>query len=130
MGDIFSAILTGLGGVTGIVIFLVLLAVIILAIYLGGKVGATDMMPRITRLAGVAVLAVEKLADNGNWSHLPKGERSAAKKNKALEIIELGLTSEGIKPNPTLMMLAGFAIESVLKSMETPDPSSDPDEEE
>ena len=124
--EIISGLLTGVGGVTGLILFGVLLVIVLGAVWIGQRFGGAenDILGRVTRLAGTAVMAVEKLSDNKEFEGLPPAQRSAAKKAKALEIIELGLRAEGISPNAAIMGLAGFAIEAVLKNLEAQRESS------
>lgn len=119
MLDFLSGLLTGIGGVEGVVTFLVIVGVAVGAVVLGRLFKTNPaVLARITSIAGTAVLAVEKLAANGEFDSLPIVQRHAAKKAKALEIIELGLRAEGIVPNSAMMALAGFAIEAVLRQFD------------
>lgn len=123
--DFFVSLLDAFGGVAGLTSFGLLLVVILVAVFFAGnrKGDGSGMTDRIIDLAGVAVMAVNKLRDNGQYDDLSDTARNLARKNDALQIIEEGLKAEGIKPNPTLMAFAGYAIEFVLKRFDTYEPT-------
>lgn len=128
MGTFFTAILAFFGGVTGLWGFIGLLGVIVLAVILTsafkGKNNST--LQTIEHLAGTAVQAVEKLANNGQFDNMTVDQRHAAKKAAALDIISNGLKAQGITPNPALMSFAGFAIEAVLNAFDKQQPAPAP----
>ena len=96
------------------------LVVAILAMFLG-KLNLRKKMPSIDiilKYAHVAVNAVEKLADNGQYANLEPAERHARKKADAIQFIETALKNEfGIEPNVVLRYLIDMAIEAVLKQL-------------
>lgn len=97
-----------------------ILVIVVLAIW-AGKAGIRKKVPSIDiilKYAQVAVNAVEKLADNGQYANLTPEERHARKKADAVQFIETALKHEfGIEENVVLRYLIDMAIEAVLKQL-------------
>lgn len=123
--EIVSSILAAVGGVSGLITFVVLLAVAWLSVTFARSLSGSNepMTERIVSLAYYAIAAVRKISDNGEYEGLSDEERHAAKKEQALMIIEEGLRAQGVTPNQALMGFASFAIEAALdrsRDMRTP----------
>lgn len=118
--DWVTGILTSLGlsSVGSLLLFVGVVAAVVLALYLTRKGTADKTFNLILDMAKTAVLAVEKMADNGQFEGMTPEERAQAKKEMALKFIEDSLKAVGIKPKPFLMVLAGMAIEAILKQLE------------
>jgi len=104
---------------TNIAIAIVVIIALV-ALFLG-KLGLRKKMPsleKILKYAQIAVAAVEKLSDNGQYTNLPAPERHARKKEDAVRFVIESLQSEfGIKVAPTLKYIIDMAIEAALKQL-------------
>lgn len=118
--DILQILLNqlGIGSLVGATLFLGVLGGVAGILLFTEKVSGGKLLDTIMELAKTAILAVEKMADNGQFDDLTPEERHSAKKKMALKIIEDGLRAVGVKPTPILMSLAGMAIEALLKQID------------
>jgi len=96
-------------------------AVVIVALFVG-KLNLRKNVPSlevILKYAQIAIRAVEKLSDNGQYEGLTNEERHARKKADAIAFIENALKNDfGIEPNAVMRYLIDMAIEAALKQME------------
>lgn len=100
---------------------IIIIIVAVSAMFLGksGFLRKVPSLDTILKYAQVAVTAIEKLSDNGQYANLPTPERHARKKEDAVKFVEESLRSEfGVKVTPVLSYLIDMAIEAALKQLD------------
>ena len=107
---------------SGTTLYVVGVVAVVLVALVIGKFNVKKNVPSlevILKYAQVAIRAVEKLSDNGQYAGLDPAERHARKKADAMQFIEEALRTEfNIKPNAVMRYLIDMAIEAALKQME------------
>jgi len=106
---------------SGTTLYIVGVVAVALLALLVGKLNLKKKMPSldiILKYAQIAVTAIEKLSETGQYDGLEPAERHARKKADAMQFIESALRTEfNIEPNTVVRYLIDMAVEAALKQL-------------